>query len=566
MSGGSRRRSAAVAAGIVLSRVSGLVRERALSHFLGTTFAADAFTAAFRLPGMLQRLGGEGVLSAAFIPSYSRLLAEGRKKEAGRMAGAVLGLLTAATAVVVLLGVVFAQPLTWAVAAGFHSRPRTFDLTVQLVRILFPAAGFFLLSAWCLSILNSHRRFFLPYVAPVVLNLAQIGVLVGLGVTTFAHAFTGAHPAPASARSSLAIWLSVGTIAGGLLQFGIQLPAVIRLNRGMRISMRTSLPGVRTTIRAVGPVVAARGLGQLSGFVQLLMASFLAGGGLATLRYAQILYQLPNAVFGRAVAAAELPEFARADPHRHTAELTGRLSEGLARIAAFIVPTVIGYLLIGDLITAAVFQTGEFSRVDTLVVWVVLAGYALGLLARASSRLLKSALYGIGNTRTPARIAVLRMVITVAVGFVLMWQLDRIRVSAGGIGISGHLPAFGPLPVAARSAASAPGVATLGTAGLSIAAAVSAWVEYALLRRAVGQRIGPVRLGGGQLSRVVVAGLIAGAVGYGMRWVVAGLPPLPAGVVAVAALAVAYAAAASALGVSEIRHVLGALVRRLDRS
>ncbi len=562
---GSRRRTAAVAAGIVLSRLSGLARERALGYFLGTTFAADAFTAAFRIPGIIQRLAGEGVLSASFIPSYSRLLAEGRDKEAGRMAGAVLGLLTAATGVMVLLGVVLAEPLTWAVAAGFHGRPQTFALTTRLVRILFPAAGFFVLSAWCLGILNSHRRFFLSYAAPVMLNLVQLGVLVGLGVTAFSDPLQGSHTAKAAARSALTVWLAVGTIAGGLLQFAIQLPAVLRLNRGLRPSLRTDLPGVRSTIRAFGPVVTARGLGQLSGLVQLLLASFLAAGGLATLRYAQILYQLPNAVFGRAVAAAELPEFARSDPQRH-AEFLGRLRSGLARIAAFVVPTVVGYLVIGDLITATIFQTGAFGRVDTFVVWVVLAGYALGLLARTSSRLLKSALYGTGNTRTPARISLLRMAITIALGFAVMWQLDRVQVTASGIGILGTLPAFGPLPAATRAATSAAGVATLGPAGLSVAAAVAAWVEYLLLRRAIAQRIGPVMLGGGMLSRIGMAGLIAGAAGVGMRWVVSGLPPVPAGVVAVAALGGVYTAAACVLGVSEIRDLLAGLARRLRRS
>ena len=559
---GTRRRSAAVTTGIALSRLTGLARERALGYFLGTTFAADAFTAASRIPGMFQRLAGEGVLSASFIPSYTRLLAEGREKDAGRMAGAVLGLLTVAIATIVLLGVVFAEPLTWVVAAGFRDRPQTFDLTVKLVRLLFPAVGFSVLSAWCLGILNSHRRFFLPYVAPAIVNLAQIGVLVAAGVTALTDASPGSGAISDSTRASLGVWLAAGTIVGGALQFLVQLPSVIRLNRDTRVSVRTNLPGVRTTIKAFGPMVTARGLGQLLMVVQLFMATFLAAGGLATLRYAQMLYQLPSALFGRAIAAAELPEFARTgagDP----AELVKRLQDGLAGVAAFVVPTTIGFLVIGDLITAAVFQTGGFTTVDTFAVWIVLIGFTFGLLPRASSRLLQSVMYGIGNTRTPARIAMVRMAISVIVSFILMWQFDRVQVSDAGVEIIGQLPAFGPLPAPTRNVTNAPHVVTLGAAGLSSAAAVACWVEYLLLRRAVGQRIGRSTIGGGQLPRISLAGLVAGASAFATRYAVAGLSPIPAGALAVIAMAGVYAAVAVALGVPDIRDAVTALISRL---
>ncbi len=562
---GSRRGSAAVASGIVLSRISGLARERAFGYFLGTTFAADAFTAAFRLPGLIQRLLGQGVLSASFIPSYSRLLAEGKDDEAGKVAGAVFGLLSAATALVVVLGVVFAEPLTWVVAAGFHGRPRAFALTVDLVRILFPAAGLLTLSAWSLGILNSHRRFFLPYVAPVLVNLVQIGVLLGFGFTAFASAFTGPEAAEAAAQSSLVTWLAVGTIAGGLLQFAVQLPAVLRHSRGLRVSLRTDLPGVRTTIRAFGPVVTARGVVQLSAFLQILLASFLAAGALAMLRYAQILYLLPVALFGMAVAAAELPELSRAGPQRRE-ELGRRLGGGLARIAAFVVPTVVGYLIVGDRIVAAFFQTGEFGRVDVIAVWAVLAGYAVGLLAATSSRLLQSVLYGIGDTRTPARCAMLRFVVALALGVALMCQFDHVQVTSAGVRLLGQLPAFGPLPAGVRASAGADDVARLGAAGLSVAAGIASWVEYALLRRAVRRRVGPVRLAGGELRQILGAAAVAGLVALRMRWAVAGLPPVAAGVVTVAAVAIAYGVVAAALGVAEIRGVLRFVAHRLRRS
>ncbi|HEY0565120.1 MAG TPA: lipid II flippase MurJ, partial [Terriglobales bacterium] len=151
--------SALVAAGILLSRLAGLVRERFLAHYFGISMYADAYRAAARIPNYLQNLFGEGVLSASFIPVYSKLLAAGDEEEAGRTAGAVGAILALITSVLVLIGVFAAPFMTTLFAAGFTGQQR--DLTIQLVRILFPGVGVLVFSAWTLGILNSHRRFLL---------------------------------------------------------------------------------------------------------------------------------------------------------------------------------------------------------------------------------------------------------------------------------------------------------------------------------------------------------------------------------------------------------------------
>src|SRR5208282_39375 len=141
-----------VASGILISRLVGLVRQRIFGHYFGLSDAADAFAAAFRVPNFLQNLFGEGVLSASFIPVYARLLAEGDEEESGRLAGAVGATLALATAVLVMVGVLATPFLIWAIAPGFHGAKR--ELTIRLVRILFPGAGLLVCSAWCLGILN----------------------------------------------------------------------------------------------------------------------------------------------------------------------------------------------------------------------------------------------------------------------------------------------------------------------------------------------------------------------------------------------------------------------------
>lgn len=171
--------AAIVATGILLSRIAGLVRDRVFAHYFGNSDAADAFRAAFRIPNFLQNLFGEGVLSASFIPVYANLLAHETEDEADRVASAVFCLLSLVISCIVLVGVLATPHLIDTIAPGFKGAKR--ELTIPLVRILFPGAALLSLSAWCLDILNSHRRFFISYTAPVAWNLMMIAPLVGFG-------------------------------------------------------------------------------------------------------------------------------------------------------------------------------------------------------------------------------------------------------------------------------------------------------------------------------------------------------------------------------------------------
>src|SRR5438874_1016897 len=176
-----RTRSAAfVAAGILLSRISGLVRQYFFARYFGLQAdAADAFSAAFRIPNFLQNLFGEGALSASFIPVYAALVARGERDEADRVAGAVASLLALVVSMLVLAGVLATPLLIDAIAPGFHGEKR--ELTIAIVRVLFPGIGLLVMSAWCLGVLNSHQRFLLSYMAPVAVNAAMIATLVGFG-------------------------------------------------------------------------------------------------------------------------------------------------------------------------------------------------------------------------------------------------------------------------------------------------------------------------------------------------------------------------------------------------
>src|SRR5690606_7945160 len=333
---------------------------------------------------------------------------------------------------------------------GFEGERR--DITVTLVRIIFPMTGVLVLSAWTLGILNSHRQFFLSYVAPVVWSAAMIATLIALGGRLD--------------QQSLVISLAWGALIGGVLQFAVQLPRVLRLQRELRVRWDFALQGVRTTVRNAGPAIAGRGVVQLSGWVDLILASLLADGAVAALGYANTLYVLPVSLFGMSVAAAELPELSRRreeDP----GVLRQRVSYGLRQIAFLVVPSVAGYLVLGDVIVAALYQTGDFGRADTVFVALVLAGYTIGLLASTTSRLFANTFFALGDTRTPAKFALVRVVLAGGLGYLLMTRLEQYQLLGQ----------------------------PLGAVGLALASGLAAWVEWALLRSSAARRIGTVGAG-----------------------------------------------------------------------
>jgi putative peptidoglycan lipid II flippase len=538
----SRRGSFLVAAGILLSRLAGLLREVAISGYLGVGAGADAFKAALRIPNLLQNLLGEGVLSASFIPVYSRLLDEDRR-EAGRLAGAIAGLLCALTGVLAVLGVLLADPLTLLLTPGYSDETR--ELSADLLRVMFPGIGFLVLSAWCLGVLNSHRRFFLAYVAPVLWNAAQIAFVVTAGVT-------------GASQEGLATALAWGVLVGGLLQLLIQLPAVRSLVRGLRLSLDARSANVRDVLRRFTPVVVGRGVVQLLTYVDLILASLLAIGAVSALTYAQVLYLLPISLFGMAVAAAELPELARLG-RAGRAAIRARLSTGLERITFYVAPTAALYIVAGDVVVGAILERGEFEPADSRLVWFVLAAFALGLLGTTRSRLLQNGLYALDRPRLVARIAVVRVALGALLGALLMFPLDRWAIVGSSVQREGDLW-FSPLPDSVRLLQDGP--PRLGVVGLALGAALSSWVEYRLLRGALEWRIGRLpRMAHGARWSLIAAAACA-VLAAGIRAMTDHLPRLVAAIVVFAPVAATYLAITVTMAVPEA----DALVARVRRS
>ncbi|HVV85832.1 MAG TPA: murein biosynthesis integral membrane protein MurJ [Kofleriaceae bacterium] len=522
------RGAVAVGVGIFLSRIAGLVRERVFAHYMGRSEAAGAFRAALRIPNILQNLLGEGVLSASFIPVYSRLRAQGRDADAERVARAVGTLLLLAASIVSLLGVVAAPLMVDLIVPGYSGETRA--STIRLVQILFPGVALLVMSAWCLGVLNSHRRFFLSYVSPVLWNAALV-----------ATAVVAARRLADPAGFDMAIWLAWGAVIGSALQFLVQFPSVIVLVRGVRPTLAVRDPDVRATLRAFGPVFVGRGSVQLSSYLDQWLASYLGAATVAAMAFVQTLYTLPVSLFGMAVSAAELPEMSGAtgDDDAVAAHLQRRLRVALRRVVFLVVPSAVAFVMIGGVIVGLLFQSGNFAASDTASVWLILSGSAIGLSAGTQGRLLNSAFYALRDTRTPLYAALVRVGFTFGAG--------------GAVVLLRHRFGYGPDGAAF---------------GLTASAGIAAWIEFLLLDRWLGQRIGkvpiPTRLGLGALALASVAGAVAA----GAAWIVRHQlhhGPVPQAAVALPIFAGIYLGGAALARVPEADAFVGRLLRRRRR-
>lgn len=520
--------AALVAAGILLSRIFGLVRNRLLGHFLGTSDAGDAFNAAIRIPNVLQNLFGEGVLSASFIPTYCRLLAQGDEEEAGKVAGAIGTLLALTSAVLVLVGILVTPFAVAIIAPGFIGEKR--ELTIRLVQVMFPGVGLLVLSAWSLGVLNSHRRFFLPYVSPVAMNVVMIGALLGFGPTL-------AVDMPGQAR--LATVLAWASVVGSLAQLVVQLPTVMRVDRRLRASLDVANANVRTVLGQFAPVFVGRGVVQISAYVDNLLASLVSGGAVAVLSYAQVITMLPVSLFGMSVSAAELPAMAGTvgTDDEIAKALRRRLSDGLHRIAFYIVPSSMAFLAIGDIVGATLYQSGRFGRADVEWMWGVLAGSAVGLLAGTLGRLYASTWYALRNAATPLKFAVLRVTLTLGLGWLAALWLP------GAVGVSSRW----------------------GVAGLTASAGVAAWVECVLLRRSLRSRIGDVGVDRPYQAKLWLAAVAAAVVAWMAKAMLGVERPLVLGFVALPLYGLSYLAITASLRVHEASALWGRIARLLGR-
>jgi len=377
------------------------------------------------------------------------------------------------------------------------------------------------LSAWCLGILNSHRKFFLSYISPIAVSLAIIVTLIAFGGTTDLNRL-----------AYLAAW---GSVIGSFFQFAVQLPTVIRLAAPLRFALRLGDQNVQTVIRNFGPVFISRGVTQLSAYVDNILASLIGVGALAAITNAQLLYILPVSLFGMSVSVAELPAMSTVpgDQQQVAEALRRRIASSTQRIGFFVVPSAVAFFALGDVIAAAIFQSGRFTHADARYVWAILAGSAVGLVAATVGRLYSSAYYALQDTRTPLRYAVVRVLLTTALGYLFCLPLPRMM---------GH-PEW-------------------GATGLTASYGISAWVEFVLLRRGMARRIGAIDSARPYFAKLWISAVVAAAVAWGVKLLLPRVRPEIAAVLILLPYGITYLGLTILMGVQQA----SALVKRLRGS
>lgn len=461
------RAAGVVGAATLLSRALGYVRDMTIALYFGAGFASDAFFAAFRIPGLLRELLGEGALSASFIPVFAGEVERAGRPRAMRLAGAAFTALAAAAGVFTVLGILLAPALVTIVAPGFRETAGKWELTVTLTRWMFPFLLLVALAALMGGLLNALGHFATPALAPVAFNAAMIGATVLLA---------GRLDPPVLA-------LAAGVLLGGAAMLTIQIPPGVRRGFPGPRWPRWDDGGLPRIARLMLPATAGLGVTQVNVAVSGLLASFLPQGSVSHLFYAMRLIQFPIGVVGVAIGTAALPAMSAGAARRTPDAVAGTLASGLRLALFFTAPAMVALAVFARPIVRVLFERGAFTAADTAVTSVVLLGYLAGLLFYVANRVLTSAFYAFQDTRTPVRAG------AVAVGVNLL----------GGWALMGRLAA----------------------PGLALATAMASLANTALLLYGLRRRLGPWtdRTFLGALARIGGAAALAGLFALLLFWV-----------------------------------------------
>ena len=497
------------------SRVLGFVRDILFARLFGTNIFAQAFVVAFRLPGMLRDLVGEGATDAAIVPILSEYNHTRTKEEYWEVARIMLNLMLAVLVVLSVLGVMFAPVLVRVLAPGFLRDPEKFRMTVLITRWIFPYVLFLGMVAYSKGVLNSFHHFAAPAFAPVVLNCTMV---ISLLVLCPIIGIKG---------------LILGVFLGGIFEVLIQIPPLrakgLRFHKGFRFH--------HPIVKRIGKLLLPRALGtavyQLSVLVDTVLSSFawiVGSGGVAALYYSNRLVQLPLAIFGISLATAALPKMSKEVAANDMGKLKETVSFSLHTVFTIMLPAAVGLIILSHPIIRILFQRGEFTTYSTAITSSALFFYSFGLLAYAGIKILVSTYYAMGDTRTPVKTAAVSLAVNLVLNLILMWPLK-----IGGLALA-----------------------------TSIAATTNFIILYVLLARRIGD-LGLSRMLS-SLARIGTSTLVMGTVTFLMlRWIMAadGLSTVTEIFRLLATVGVSgivYLVAAYLIGVEGVRRVV-AMVR-----
>lgn len=505
------------------SRVLGLVRDQAQAYFFGTGHAADAFVVATRIPTLLRDLFAEGAMSAAFVPTLTRTLTKDGKAAAWRLGAQVVNGLLLVTGFLVVLGIVFAGPLTASYAKEYAAEPGKLELTVQLTRINMPFLTLVAIAAAFMGMLNALRRFFVPATSPAMFNVVFIA-----SIFAFVPLFTRLGWQPVMA-------LSAGMLLGGIAQIVAQWPSLRGEGYRHQWILNPRDPDLRQVLLLMGPGTIGVAAAQVNLLVNTYLATHTAGAATA-LQYAFRLMYMPIGIVGVSVATAAIPDLARHAAEGRHDDMRRTVAWGLRLMLVVCVPAVVGLMVLAGPIVELIFQRGAFTSASTMMVASALIFYAPGIVGYSIVKIASPSFYSLRDARTPVIVSL----VTIAVNLALNLWLNSLMGFRG---------------------------LALGTA---IAANINAGLLLVLLSRRIGGIEGAVVLR--TSAKVGLAALLMGLAAYlSEAWLHAWLPApalVPRLVRVCGAIAVALAvlaAAAHMLGLEEFRAAMSRIAGRFRK-
>ncbi len=503
------------------SRILGLVRDQVLAYFFGAGHQMDAYNVAFRIPNLFRDLMAEGAMSAAFVPIFTRRLALGGRADAWRLGNVFITTLAVVTAVLVVLGWVFAEPLVAFFAEEYGQVPGKLELATDLARVMLPFLMLVALAAACMGMLNSLRRFFVPALSPAMFNIAAIVIVPLLVPVLRAHAI-----APIFAAA-------VATLVGGFAQLAIQWPLLRREGFRFRPVLSPRDPGLREIFVLVGPGMLGLAAVQVNLVVNMLLATSQGQGAISWLGYAFRLMYMPIGLFGLSIATAAVPSLSRDGARDDLNAMRTTLSSALRMMLILTVPATIGLIVLRAPIVSLLFERGSFTAADTAATAAALMFYAPGLVGYSAIKLAVPSFYAIHDGRTP----ILVSAATVAINIVLNLTLVRV----------------------------------LGYRGLALGTAVSAVFNAGVLLWLLRGRLGGLdgRRIAVTVSKILLASVVMGAAAWAAdAWLMAAVPGpstlarLTRVLGAIGTALVVLAAAARALRLAEFEDAWRLLMAR----
>jgi putative peptidoglycan lipid II flippase len=391
------------------SRVLGLAREAVLAHQFGASAAMDAYNVAFRIPNLLRDLFAEGAMSAAFVPTFTKQLTVGGKETAWRLGNLVINALIVVTGVLVLLGMLFTEPIIAAFTADRFTRdPAQVALTVQLARVMLPALTCIAVAAALMGMLNSLHHYFIPALSPAMFNVVTI--ICAVALVPLMPAF-GLAPIMA---------IAIGTLLGGIAQLALQWPTLRREGFAYRPILDWRDAGLRRVLALMGPGTAGLAATQVNVFVNTLLATGAGESAVSWLNYAFRLMYLPIGLFGVSVATATLPTVARQHTGEDRQAVRDTVASALSLMLMLNLPATVGLVVLASPIVRVIYERGRFTAADTAATALALQLYAIGLLAYSVVRIVSPVFYALGRNRAPVVVSMIAVLVNAVLNIALV--------------------------------------------------------------------------------------------------------------------------------------------------